>query len=72
MIFQPSGMLFGRKEWCGEVPVRNMGDQAAGVCEFEKTKYQNRKEIRVGTRAGGIGIYCAHEALQNAGFPSMI
>ena len=48
-------------------PVRNMGDQAAGVCEFEKTKYQNRKEIRVGTRAGGIGIYCAHEALQNAG-----
>ena len=32
-------------------PVRNMGDQAAGVCEFEKTKYQNRKEIRVGTRA---------------------
>ena len=48
-------------------PVRNMGEQAAGVCEFEKTKYQNRKEVRVGTRAGGIGIYCAHEALQNAG-----
>ena len=48
-------------------PVRNMGEQAAGVCEFEKTKYQNRKEVRVGTRAGGIGIYCANEALQNAG-----
>ena len=43
-----------------------MGEQAAGVCEFEKTKYQNPKEIRVGTR-GGIGIFCAHEALQNAG-----
>jgi 3-oxoacyl-[acyl-carrier-protein] synthase II len=48
-------------------PVRNMGEQAAGVCEFEKSKYQNRKEIRVGTRAGGIGIYCAHEALGSAG-----
>jgi 3-oxoacyl-[acyl-carrier-protein] synthase II len=48
-------------------PVRNMGEQAAGVCEFDKSKYQNRKEIRVGTRAGGIGIYCAHEALENAG-----
>ena len=28
-------------------PVRNMGEQAAGVCEFEKTKYQNRKEVRL-------------------------
>ena len=48
-------------------PVRNMGDQPAGVCEFEQTKYQKRKEVRVGTRAGGIGIFCAREALLNAG-----
>ena len=48
-------------------PVRNMGDQPAGVCDFEQTKYQKRKEVRIGTRAGGIGIYCAHEALANAG-----
>ena len=48
-------------------PVRNMGDLPAGVCDFEKTKYQNRKEVRVGTRAGGIGIFCAHEALAYAG-----
>ena len=48
-------------------PVRNMGDQPAGVCEFEQTKYQKRKEVRVGTRAGGIGIFCAQEALLNAG-----
>ncbi len=48
-------------------PVRNMGDQPAGVCDFEQTKYQKRKEVRIGTRAGGIGIYCAHEALNNAG-----
>jgi 3-oxoacyl-[acyl-carrier-protein] synthase II len=48
-------------------PVRNMGDLPAGVCNFEQTKYQKRKEVRVGTRAGGIGIYCAHEAIKNAG-----
>ena len=60
------GLLEG-KSGVVKFPVRNMGEQAAGVCEFEKTKYQNRKEVRVGTRAGGIGIYCAHEALQNAG-----
>ena len=48
-------------------PVRNMGDLPAGVCEFEQTKYQKRKEVRVGTRAGGIGIFCAREALLNAG-----
>ena len=48
-------------------PVRNMGEQPAGVCDFEQTKYQKRKEVRIGTRAGGIGIYCAHEALNNAG-----
>ena len=48
-------------------PVRNMGNQPAGVCDFDQTKYQKRKEVRIGTRAGGIGIYCAHEALKNAG-----
>ena len=60
------GALLEGKSGVIKFPVRNMGEQAAGVCEFEK-KYQNRKEIRVGTRAGGIGIFCAHEALQNAG-----
>jgi 3-oxoacyl-[acyl-carrier-protein] synthase II len=60
------GLLDGRS---GVVsfPVRNMGNQPAGVSEFEKTKYQNRKEVRVGTRAGGIGIFCAHEAIANSG-----
>ena len=48
-------------------PVRNMGEQPAGVCDFDQTKYQKRKEIRVGTRAGSIAIYCANEAILNAG-----
>ena len=48
-------------------PVRNMGDLPAGVCEFETTRHQSRKQLRVGTRAGSIGIYCANEAFANAG-----
>lgn len=47
--------------------VRYMGEQLAGVCDFEATKYQRRKELRVGTRAGSISIYCAREAVADSG-----
>lgn len=47
--------------------VRYMGQQPAGVCDFDTKKYQNRKELRVGTRAGSIAIYSAHEAMANSG-----
>ncbi len=47
--------------------MRYMGPVPAGVCHFEAKKYQKRKEIRNGTRAGSIGIYCSREALQNCG-----
>ncbi len=43
--------------------MRYIGPAPAGVCHFEAKKYQKRKEIRNGTRAGSIGIYCAREAL---------
>ena len=56
-----------REKWSFTFPVRNMGEQPAGVCDFDQTKYQKRKEIRVGTRAGSIAIYCANEAILNAG-----
>lgn len=39
----------------------------AGVCEFDTRKYQNRKDIRRGTRAGSIAVYCANEAVQDSG-----
>lgn len=47
--------------------VRYMGQLIAGVCHFENTKYQRRKELRVGTRAGSISIYCAREAVGDSG-----
>jgi 3-oxoacyl-[acyl-carrier-protein] synthase II len=47
--------------------VRYMGLQPAGVCHFDPLKYQTKKELRVGTRAGSISIYSAGEALADAG-----
>jgi 3-oxoacyl-[acyl-carrier-protein] synthase II len=49
--------------------IRYFGDTVAGVCDFNARKYQSRKELRTGTRAGSISIYCAHEALAHAGLP---
>ncbi|MGB0742976.1 MAG: beta-ketoacyl-[acyl-carrier-protein] synthase family protein [Opitutales bacterium] len=46
--------------------VRYMGEQPAGVCDFDTKKYQNRKELRVGTRAGSIAIYSAREAVASS------
>ena len=47
--------------------VRYFGPTVAGVCNFDELRYQRRKEIRRGTRAGSVGIYCAHEAILDAG-----
>ncbi|MBT7304403.1 MAG: beta-ketoacyl-[acyl-carrier-protein] synthase family protein [Victivallales bacterium] len=47
--------------------IRYFGDTHAGVCDYDPRRYQKRKEIRVGTRAGSISVYCANEALADAG-----
>ncbi len=49
------------------IAVRYMGEQNAGVCDYDARKYQTRKDLRTSTRAGSIAIYCAHEAVANAG-----
>ncbi|MGB0258908.1 MAG: beta-ketoacyl-[acyl-carrier-protein] synthase family protein, partial [Coraliomargarita sp.] len=49
------------------IDMRYMGQLPAGVCDFDAKKYQTRKELRVGTRAGSIAIYCAHEAVNDSG-----
>ncbi|MGW8255937.1 MAG: beta-ketoacyl-[acyl-carrier-protein] synthase family protein [Thermoguttaceae bacterium] len=46
---------------------RYFGPTVAGVCNFDELRHQKRKEVRRGTRAGSLGIYCAHEAIANAG-----
>lgn len=49
------------------IDMRYMGQVPAGVCDFDPKKYQTRKELRVGTRAGSIAIYAAHEAIEDSG-----
>lgn len=46
---------------------RYMDRVPAGICDFEITRHQKRKDARRGTRAGSIAIYCAREALLDAG-----
>jgi 3-oxoacyl-[acyl-carrier-protein] synthase II len=46
--------------------VRYMGEVLAGVCHFDPLRYQKKKELRRGTRAGSVAIYCAQEAMADA------
>ena len=46
--------------------IRYFGKTVAGICDFDELKYQNRRALRRGTRAGSIAIYCAGDALSDA------
>lgn len=50
-----------------EIDLRYFGKAPAGICSFPETKYRKKKENKKGTRAGCFGVYCAHEALADAG-----
>ncbi len=50
-----------------DMEIRYMGRVHAGLCDFKASKYQDRRQIRNGTRAGSVAIYCAHEAMNDAG-----
>src|SRR5690348_770385 len=47
--------------------IRYVGKTLAGVCNYEATRHQSKKDIRRGTRAGSIGIYAASEAIRQVG-----
>jgi 3-oxoacyl-[acyl-carrier-protein] synthase II len=49
------------------IEMRYMGPVLAGMCHYDPLRYQKKKELRVGTRAGSISIYCAREALADSG-----
>jgi 3-oxoacyl-[acyl-carrier-protein] synthase II len=61
------GNLLAGRPNIQRIPMRYMGEVFAGVCNFDVLKYQKRKEVRNGTRAGSVAIYCASEALADAG-----
>ncbi|MEA2115970.1 MAG: beta-ketoacyl-[acyl-carrier-protein] synthase family protein [Thermodesulfobacteriota bacterium] len=47
--------------------LRYMDPAPAGLCDFPETQYRKKKENKRGTRSGCIGVYCAGEALADAG-----
>ena len=49
-----------------EIDLRYFGKAPAGLCSIPETKYRKKKENKRGTRAGCLGVYCAHEALADA------
>ena len=47
--------------------IRYVGKTLAGVCDFDPLRHQPRRDVRRGTRAGSVAIYCGHEAVQDSG-----
>ncbi|MCC7474588.1 MAG: beta-ketoacyl-[acyl-carrier-protein] synthase family protein [Pirellulales bacterium] len=59
--------LLGGRSGVQKYDIRYVGETLAGICNFDELKYQKKKEVRRGTRAGSIGIYCAQEAIADSG-----
>jgi 3-oxoacyl-[acyl-carrier-protein] synthase II len=59
--------LLEGKSGVTDYEIRYFGKTLAGVCDYDPLRYQKRKEVRRGTRAGSVGIYCAHEAIADSG-----
>jgi 3-oxoacyl-[acyl-carrier-protein] synthase II len=66
-LAQYRGNLLEGKSGIKLSEIRHMGPLPAGTCEFDEFLYQSKKFRRRGTRAGSIGIFCAQEALKDAG-----
>src|SRR5687768_3744225 len=47
--------------------IRYVGKTLAGVSQFDELRHQKKKDVRRGTRAGSVGIYCAREAVADSG-----
>lgn len=59
--------LLNGKSGVTDYEIRYFGKTLAGVCDFDARRYQSRKDIRRGTRAGSVGIYAANEAVLHSG-----
>ncbi len=58
--------LLNNKPNIQRIDMRYIGPVLAGVCNYDSLKYQKRKEVRNGTRAGSIAIYCSNEAIHHS------
>ena len=57
-----ANLLAGRS---GVAPyeIRYFGKTLAGIASFDALRYQSKKELRRGTRAGSVAVYFANEAV---------
>lgn len=61
-----AALLAGRSG-VSDYEIRYFGKTLAGICRFDPLRYQSKKDLRRGTRAGSIGVYAANEAVKDAG-----
>jgi len=59
--------LLAGKSGVTKYEIRYVGETLAGLCTFDALRYQTKKDLRRGTRAGSVGIYSANEAIQDSG-----
>jgi 3-oxoacyl-[acyl-carrier-protein] synthase II len=59
--------LLNGRSGVSKYEIRYVGDTLAGICDFDVKRYQSKKDVRRGTRAGSVGIYSANEAVKHAG-----
>jgi 3-oxoacyl-[acyl-carrier-protein] synthase II len=59
--------LLAGRSGVSKYDIRYVGETLAGICKFDALRYQSKKDLRRGTRAGSVGIYCTNEALKDAG-----
>jgi 3-oxoacyl-[acyl-carrier-protein] synthase II len=59
--------LLAGRSGVSKYEIRYVGETLAGVCKFDPLRHQTKKDLRRGTRAGSVSIYCANEAVRDAG-----
>src|SRR5437773_12187851 len=59
--------LLAGKSGVSDYEIRYVGKTLAGVCSFDALRYQWKKDLRRGTRAGSVRGYPATEAVKAAG-----
>ncbi|MEM9367957.1 MAG: beta-ketoacyl-[acyl-carrier-protein] synthase family protein [Planctomycetota bacterium] len=59
--------LLERRSGVQPYEIRYFGETLAGICDFDTKRYQTKKDLRRGTRAGSVGVYAANEAIQHSG-----
>jgi 3-oxoacyl-[acyl-carrier-protein] synthase II len=59
--------LLAGKSGVSKYEIRYVGETLAGICAFDALRYQSKKDLRRGTRAGSVGIYATNEAIRDAG-----